>query len=373
MEDLRERILRLTSELERRRNESESILNGISEGVFAVDRERRLRYLNPQAAAMLGLQEDTAIGRFCGDVLRPRAHGGERPCESRCPILHARFRGESRATELLEGQDGQVRTVVVTSAPPLDSESKDAHAGMQLQVMRDETDVEAGRRLRDSVLANISHEFRTPLSAQLASIELLRDRLPDLSREDMLELVRALERGSLRLARLVDNLLESTRIEAGELSLRRHPVAIDTIVEEAVGLTAPLIEQRSQRLDVDLPYPLPELSGDGLRLVQVLVNLLANANKFAPVGSRIGVRVTVGDTHVRIAVDDEGPGLPEGAENAIFGRFSRALEDEPEQSGMGLGLHIVKSIIERHGGTVQAEARDVGTRVVVTLPIESAP
>src|SRR5262249_35660095 len=156
-----------------------------------------------------------------------------------------------------------------------------------------ETDAEATRRLRDTLVANISHEFRTPLSAQLASIEMLRERVGDLASDDAQDLLRAIERGSLRLTRLIDNLLESLRIEAGQDSVRRAPVALDQVVEEAVELTGPLLEQRQQRLAVELPYPLPEVTGDAPRLTQALVNLLANANKFAPAGSAVRVGGTV--------------------------------------------------------------------------------
>src|SRR3989442_11548693 len=148
--------------------------------------------------------------------------------------------------------------------------------------MRDETEVEATRRLRDTVLANITHEFRTPLTAQLASIELLRDRLGELKTEEARDLVLSLERGTLRLTQLIDNLLESVRIDAGHDSIRRQPVAIDEVVDEAVDLAAPLLALRDQKLSVDLPYPLPAVSGDAPRLVPVPGNPLANANKVAP-------------------------------------------------------------------------------------------
>ena len=363
MEETRLRLLRLTSELRRRQAEGEAILTGITEGVFSVDRDRRIRYLNPQAAALLGVNPEEAIGRFCGDVLRAVLPDGTRPCHEQCPILHSRFRGATRATENLLLADGTRRAVVVTSAPPAEDH--------QFQVLRDETDVEAARRLRDSVLANISHEFRTPLSAQLASIELLLDRMHESGADPETEgLVLSLERGTLRLTQLIDNLLESVRIEAGQGSIRRRPVALDEVVEEAVSLTSPLIAQRGQHLQVDLPYPLPPLVGDATRLTQVFVNLLANANKFAPAGSEIRVGGKLEDRAVSVWVEDEGPGLPDGD---LFHRFIRSAGDgEPEQSGMGLGLWIVQSIVERHGGSVDARREGSATRMRVTLPLEAA-
>lgn len=373
LEDARRQLLRLTSELRRRQAEGEAVLTGISEGVFSVDRDRTIRYLNPQAARLLGIAPEAAIGRFCGDVLRPAAGpGGARPCDDQCPILHARFRGATRATERLQLADGTQKVVVITSAPPAED--------LQFQVFSDETEQEAARRLRDAVLAHISHEFRTPLAAQRASLELLRERLDQSDREareighgaddPTRRLVLSLERGSLRLTQLVDNLLESVRIEAGDATLRRSPVALDEVVEEAVEMTAPLLAQRNQRLELDLPYPLPEVEGDAPRLTQVFVNLLANAQKFAPADSLVRIGGEVRPEVVVLWVEDEGPGIPGGAGRSLFERFVRApgREDEPEQSGMGLGLWIVQSIVERHGGTVEARREGAGTRVRVTLP-----
>ncbi|HVF61525.1 MAG TPA: ATP-binding protein [Thermoanaerobaculia bacterium] len=360
-EEMERRLLDTTAELRRRQAETNAVLGGIVEGVYSVDRDRRVRYLNPQAAELLGVTPEEALGRFCGDLLNPQGPDGVRPCETSCPIVHARSRGSSRATEQLLLPVGR-RTVVLTSAPPAE--------GRQVQVLRDETEVEASRRLRDAVLANISHEFKTPLAAQLASIELLRDTLEAGDGAGSRQLVTALARGTLRLTRLVDNLLESVRIEAGQDALRLRPVAVDQVVEEAVELTAPLLEQRGQRLAVELPFPLPRVEADPPRLVQVFVNLLANANKFAPADSTVRIGGEATDGTVTLWVEDEGPGVPAPEEGSIFDRFYRAGGGEPEQTGLGLGLWIVKSIVERHGGRVAAASggrEGRGARLYVTL------
>lgn len=360
LEDMRGRLLRLTSDLRRQQAEAEAIVTGIVEGVYTVDRERRIRYLNRQAAALLGTTVEAAIGQFCGDVLNPQGVNGVRPCAEQCPIIHARFRDGARATERLMLPNGQRRTVVITSAPSED--------GLQVQVLRDETEIEATRRLRDAILANISHEFRTPLSAQLASIELLLDQLPDLSHEQIGQLVRSQQRGTLRLTQLIDNLLESARIEAGQHTIRMKPVALDEVIEEALELTRPLLEQRRQQVVVDLPYPLPLINGDARRLTQVFVNLLGNAHKFAPAASTITIGGAIDAVRVQIWVEDQGPGLPLNGTGDLFDRFVRSGQDEPEQSGVGLGLWLVKWIVERHGGRVAAQNTGHGTRIVIALP-----
>jgi signal transduction histidine kinase len=361
LENMRRNLVELTTELRQREAEAQAVLKGVVEGVFAVDSTRTIRYANPQAARMLGVELEDMVGRFCGDVLHPIGPDGVRPCDTDCPILRAREGGSGRATEVLERPDGTHRTVVITSAEAAD--------GMQVQVMRDETEVEAVRRARDHVLANIAHEFRTPLAAQLASIELLQDGLAQMSHEELRTLVGSLQRGALRLTRLIDNLLESVRIESGQLSIRRQPVALAQVVHDAAEMLAGLFTQRRQALEVDLPEDLPVVEGDAPRLTQVFVNLLANANKFGPEDSRIRIGGEAEGTEVRIWVEDEGPGAPGLEQSSIFNRFYRSADQEPEPRGLGLGLWIVRSIVERHGGTVAAgRTPEDRTRFTIVLP-----
>jgi signal transduction histidine kinase len=366
MEDMRRNLVELTATLRRREAEAQAMLRGVVEGVFAVDADRKLLYLNPQAEQMAGVAPGEALGRFCGDVLKPCADkDGHRPCESACPIVAARDRGQAQATEFLQKPDGTKRTVIITSARMVD--------GLQVQVMRDETDLELARRARDSILANISHEFRTPLAAQLASLELLEDNLREMPREQLQELVSSLQRGTLRLTRLIDNLLESVRIESGQLGIRAQRIALEDVVRDAGELVEGLLAQRDQSLEVALPEFLPDVVGDAPRLTQVFVNLLANANKFGPEGSTISIGGELDGANAKIWVDDEGPGVAEPDRGSIFERFYRAADQEPEPRGMGLGLWIVKSIVERHGGRVAAGRTATGrTRFTVTLPVAGA-
>jgi signal transduction histidine kinase len=364
LEDMRRNLVELTATLRHREAEAQAMLRGVVEGVFAVDAGRNVRYLNPQAAQMAGVDPDEVLGRFCGDVLKPCGDkDGARPCESACPILAARERGQAQATEFLPKPDGSKRTVIITSARMVD--------GLQVQVMRDETELEAVRRARDSILANISHEFRTPLAAQLASLELLQDNAGSMPPEQVEALVASLQRGTQRLTRLIDNLLESVRIESGQLGIRAQPLSIEDVVRDAGELVGGLLAQRHQPLEVTLPENLPEITGDAPRLIQVFVNLLANANKFGPEGRPIRVSGEYIDREVRVFVEDEGPGVADPERGSIFERFYRAADQEPEPRGLGLGLWIVKSIVDRHGGRVAAERTAAGrTRFIVSLPVD---
>jgi signal transduction histidine kinase/HAMP domain-containing protein len=364
MEEMRRSLIDLTSTLRRSEAEAQAVLGGIVEGVYAVDKNRIIRYLNPQAAKLLGVAPADAVGRFCGDVLQPQEEDGRRPCELRCPILQARVQGSTKTIELLRAVRGEPRVTVITSASQID--------GLQVQVIRDETELEAVRRARDSVLANISHEFRTPLAAQLASIELLLAGLDTMTPAQLRSLVSSLERGTLRLTQLIDNLLESVRIESGQLAIRSQSVSLAEVAEDAQVLVGSLLAQRGQRLLVELPEELPQITGDKTRLTQVFVNLLANANKFAPEGSSVRIGASREGAFVRAWVEDEGPGPAANEGDTLFARFRRGAQ-EPEPAGLGLGLWLVRSIIERHGGQVSFERTAGGhTRFTFTLPVESS-
>ncbi len=366
LDEMRRNLVDLTGELRRRETEAQAVLGGIIEGVYAVDEQRRIRFVNPQAERLLKVSASQVTGVFCGDVLKPlRDASGRRPCEYACPIIQARREGSARAVErVVLGPDESVRRVVIASAAPAD--------GIQVQVLRDETELEAVRRTRDTVLANISHEFRTPLAAQLASIELLSEGIGRMDESGQRQLVSSLQRGTQRLTWLIDNLLESVRIEAGQLGIRKQDVLFDDVIGAARDLIGPLLEQRRQRIALALATDVPVIRGDQQRLTQVVVNLLANASKFGPADSTItiGARAAA-DGGLDFWVDDEGPGPKDPGDTGLFEQFHRSGGEDPEESGLGLGLFIVRSIVERHGGTVSLErTADLRTHAAVHLPKE---
>jgi signal transduction histidine kinase/HAMP domain-containing protein len=364
MDEMRGNLLALTDSLRQREAEARALLHGIVEGVYAVDEQRLIRYVNPQIVRLLARPESEIVGRFCGDVLQPALVEGQRPCERNCPILAARSQGQASLPESLCMTDGSRRSAIIVSAAPV--------GGMQVQVLRDETELEAVRRARDGVLGNISHEFRTPLAAQLASIELLREGLATMDPGAQAELLENVQRGVLRLMRLIDNLLESVRIESGQLAIRHQQVDLAEVVREAADLMQPLLAQRRLQLDLQLDELGDSIPGDSQRLMQVLVNLLSNAGKFAPEGSAIRIGGRRDESWVELWVDDAGPGVAGDDATTIFERFRRSGGEEPDAPGLGLGLWIVKSIVDRHGGHIGiTRTADAHTRFTLRLPLEN--
>ena len=166
---------------------------------------------------------------------------------------------------------------------------------------------------------------------------------------------------------IVDDLLAYNQLAADTLRLEREPLDLRAVVFDAVSTVRPLLREKGQALELDLPEALPA-KGDPRRLNQVVVNLLENANVHTPEGTRVSVSGRVTDGEVSLVFSDDGPGIPETETEAIFGRFYRLATEE---GGSGLGLAIARGIVELHGGRIRAENRPQGgASFVVVLPRE---
>jgi signal transduction histidine kinase/ActR/RegA family two-component response regulator len=227
-------------------------------------------------------------------------------------------------------------------------------------------------RAKDEFLAVLSHELRTPLTPVLGWVRILKSgTLAPEATERALDTV---ERNTRLQAQLVEDLLDVSRIVAGKLSLDLRPVALAPIVDGVIENTAAAATVKSILVTRHLDADLPRLEADANRLQQVLANLLSNAVKFTPVGGRVDIGARrVGDT-VCLTVTDTGDGLAPDVAPHIFDRFRQADSTITRPyGGLGLGLSIVRHIVERHGGTVEAASEGVGrgTTFTVTLPIGS--
>lgn len=220
------------------------------------------------------------------------------------------------------------------------------------------------KRLQTGFLQSVSHELRTPLTTLQAGLGLLHDSIVDRLRPEERALMANARRNAARLEKLIDDLLTANQVTLGPLPLHRVPVDLRTIIVNATEMIHPLTQEKRQLLEFDLPEPLPVL-GDTRRLEQVVLNLLANANRYTPSGTRIAVVGRTVDGDVRLMVRDDGPGLPADVLEAVFQPFYRMATN----SGSGLGLAIVKSIVELHGGHTWAESEPgAGAVFHIVLP-----
>jgi signal transduction histidine kinase len=266
-------------------------------------------------------------------------------------------------------QQGHEKKLAINIAP-LGSPNQ---AGTRLAlVLRDISDEEAAKELRTYFLANISHEFRTPLAALKASVELLLDEIQALSRDEIVKLLNSIHFSVTGLQTLIDNLLESTSIEAGHFRIRRRPARMESIVADALQVMQPLLTRRHQTLVSNLPELLPVLRVDPARLTQVLVNLVSNASKYSPLQETIELGVEpIDETLLRVWVADRGPGIAPDDRSNLFRSFVRLSSSEDAQYGIGLGLAVVKTIVDEHGGQVGVEARPGGgSRFWFTVPVD---
>jgi K+-sensing histidine kinase KdpD len=221
-----------------------------------------------------------------------------------------------------------------------------------------------------TVLATVAHELRGPLTALATSSELLAEDFMHLDPEQVKSMLGAMHRRTLWLQGLVENLLCAATIREGRLQLYRQSLSMSDLIEDVHAVVDPLLAQRGQRLRVRMSQRLPEVLADSRRLGQVLVNLILNASKFGAANTAIDVTVSVRNGAVRVAVADRGPGVPAEQAQRLFEPYYRApATAHSGKDGVGLGLSIVKSIVEAHQGHVGVETRrGGGARFWFSLP-----
>jgi signal transduction histidine kinase len=245
-----------------------------------------------------------------------------------------------------------------------------AHRATELERIVEERtrELREANRIKDEFLAILSHELRTPLTSILAWTKLLRTgKLDDATFDRALEMI---ERNTRSQARLIEDLLDVSRIIAGKLPLDIRPVELESVIKTAVETMRPAADAKSIRLEMLLGTESKFVAGDSFRLQQVILNLLSNAIKFTPNGGEVVVKLAIIDSQARITVSDTGMGISAEFLPYVFERFRQADGSSTRsQSGLGLGLAIVRHLVEMHGGTVQAESPGAGQGATFTVII----
>jgi PAS domain S-box-containing protein len=326
-----------------------------------------------------GKSQDALLGRPLLEVL-PERHG--RMFE---PLLHSVFSTaadqEGRETPCLfdredgtsetryfnfvytpfRGADGRVAGVFVIASDVTDQ----VKARQQLEDLR--RAAESANRAKDEFLAMLGHELRNPLSPIVTALQLMKLRGDGANRERTV-----IERQVAHLTRLVDDLLDVSRIARGKVELKVDVVEMAEVVVKAIEMASPLLEQRAHALELDIPRQGLAVRADATRLAQVVSNLLTNAAKYTPAGGRISVAAEPDAESVVLRVRDNGIGISPDVLTHVFDLFVQEQQGlDRAHGGLGLGLTIVRNLVQLHGGTVSARSDGIGkgSEFVVRLPL----
>jgi signal transduction histidine kinase len=278
-------------------------------------------------------------------------------------ILPLRARGRTRAVMTLAFAESTRRYGAADLAL---AEDLAARAAMALENALLFEEVERAVRAREDTLSIVSHDLKNPLAAMLLGVQRLTRLVDDPKKPQAEQLLEKLERTIRGMNRLIESLLDLARIEAGRLHLEKRPESPLSVAARAVEPLEPLAAQRGQRIELLVAGDLPPMTWDPDRMVQVIANLVGNAIKFSPDGAAIRVRAEREPSVIRFAVQDDGPGIAAEVVEHLFDRF---WQPEGQKRGHGLGLFIVKGVVEAHGGRVWVEtAPGRGATFLFTIP-----
>jgi PAS domain S-box-containing protein len=351
---------------------SERLIDSLPGLFYLCDRDLRLRQWNKSGEAMMGYTAEELRGKpiedFLTDESRPHA------LEVTRAILEKA--GPTVFLELeLKRKDGTA-IPYLCSGVRIDSPSGPMLLGVGVDIsgrVRAERELQSASRAKDQFLAVLSHELRTPLAAIQAGVDLLRCARtaggpPAANAMDVID------RNVKLQARLVDDLLDLSRLTRGSLTIERAPVPLDDVVLSAVSGCRAEAERAGISLDTS-SEPGLWVEADASRLQQVFINLVGNAVKFTPSGGRVSVFVSADGRRGRVVVEDTGVGIEAARLADIFEMFRQGEIAARRAAGLGIGLALVKSIVEMHGGSVWAESPGPGkgSRFIVELPLRAPP
>jgi PAS domain S-box-containing protein len=335
--------------------------------VYVVDAAGRFCLINRRFAELFALEPSAVIGRPLTDYFPPVA--ADQFAANNRRVLDS---GDVCEFEEIVELGGDLRTFISVKAPLVDEAgAPDAVCGVSTDITERKrlmSALELAQRQKDAVVATVAHELRQPIAAIGAALAVMQTGA---SRE-MGERARAIaNRQVQQLARIVDDLLDAARIAQGKVTLRRERIPLRQVLEAAVTVVQPLVQQRAQQLQVHLPADALWLDADAARLQQVFSNLLTNAVKFTGPDGRITVSVEPAPDTVTVRIRDTGRGIAPDTLPHIFDLFTQAA---PDGHGLGIGLAVVRRLVEQHGGSVEgrSEGPGQGSEFIVRLPLAPA-
>jgi len=362
---------RLAHLLAAEKHRVESILETSAEGIVSIDGQRRVTGFNLAMERLTGSSREDVLGKGCFRVFYLRNQQGQNLCNTECPLLMSSE--QSSQTFELEGiirtAEGKDIDVAMTYSIVYTPEGKPINAVINV---RDISELREVENLRETFLSMLGHELQTPLSIIKGYTSTLARSDANWDIETLRKSLQVIEAESDRLSGIMNKLLLASRIAAGTPVLAREQLQLSSLVEKVVRRLQAVTAVHSFR--VEFEPDLPPVYADPALMEEVLTNLIENAVKYSPEGGRITITGRNAGEEIRVAVADEGIGIPREDVEHIFERFRRTDRSVVKKvKGIGLGLYICKSIIEAHGGRIEVESRaDKGSQFTFTLPLEQS-
>ena len=382
----REAFKRQATELARLIKQNELILQAAAEGVFGVGLDGATTFVNPAAARMIGRDSHEIIGTDIHTLVHP-VFPGVLTCNVATCRLYAVVHGEPAYDEIEDTffrTDGtsfpvefcaspmrDVNTELLGSVITFRDVSERRAAAQAAEAERRYREAEAQNRAKDNFLATLSHELRTPMTSILGWVQFLRTGHFD--EGELREALSTIESSARLQARLIDDMLDVSRMILGKFQIDLKPTRMSDVVEAALTTARPMAADN----EVQLTWQLDDardavVEVDASRMQQVIHNLLSNAIKFTPAGKHVDLRLECENDKLRIQVKDEGEGIDPAFLPYVFDRLRQA-EGSNKRSGLGLGLAIARHIVELHHGDITAASEGLGhgARFTVTLPVHA--
>ncbi len=357
---------RLYQQVSAERERLNAIIENSGDGVMIINPYRIIQTWNKALANMTGISAESAIGRPCYEVINFHTKQGVSVCHTMCPVVNPPEDGRLYAEGIHQRADGLAVTLADNYSPQKNEEGQTTQI---IANVRDVTRLQEAEELKQTLLSVISHELKTPVSIIKGYAGTLAREDADWDKNTLADGLTIIEEEADRLDRLITNLLEASRLQAGGLKLRLSYLNLADLAQSAVEKLQTTTAQHT--FEVDFPDDYPAIRGDVERLREVITNLLGNAIKYSPDGGliKVGGRVEQQNA-VRLYVSDEGIGIPPADQERIFERLYRVDNRLARQTpGTGLGLFLVKAVVEAHGGRVWVDSTPgEGSTFWVELP-----
>ena len=360
---------RLYQQVNTERERLKAIIENSGDGVMMVNPYRIIQSWNRALANLTGISAEEAIGKPCYNVLNLRTRPGVSICHTRCPLQHPAEDGRLYAEGIHHRADGLAITLADNYSPLND---EDGEATQYIANVRDMTRLREAEELKQTLLSVISHELKTPVSIIKGYAGTLAREDADWDHATLADGLGVIEEEADRLDKLITNLLEASRLQAGGIKLRLSFLDLADMAKTAVDNLQATTDKHT--FTVEFPENYPPIKGDFERLREVLTNLIGNAIKYSPDGGLIEVGGQLGQNNsVQLYVRDEGIGIPPAEQEKIFDRFHRVDNRLARQApGTGLGLFLVKAVVDAHQGRVWVESSPgQGSTFWVELPTGS--